>query len=437
VTVRDEENRATTFTYQAFGHPDDRQLVHVRDAAQQDWYYRYTARGDLRRVLGPDQVTRTWTYSSAPFYRLTSETHPESGTVTYTGYDDAGVLKQRTDANGTTFVYGHDNNDRLTQITATPAGGSPQVTTITYEPGSDNRATTTGGGVSTTLQWDAAGRLWTRTDVVDGKSFQTQYDYYPNDDLWQITYPNGRLVRYDFDSQQRVTRVYSDTGFTYADGFSHHPSGALAGYTAGNGLITTLDYHPTRYWLASIQVGPPALQYALGYQHFPAGNVQQITDVRPGMNQSFTFDEVDRLKTANGFYGSMAPVYDAHGNRQDGYAYHASNPFRLRSIGGAFDLQYDNNGNLISGFGGTYQYLPENLMRESTVGGVTTQYAYDIDDWRVKRAAAGGPAYYFLRGPTGQLLTEGGNTSRTATVRDYIYAGSRLIAVVVGSADPK
>lgn len=37
---------------------------------------------------------------------------------------------------------------------------------------------------------------------------------------------------------------------------------------------------------------------------------------------------------------------------------------------------------------------------------------------------------YYIRGANGQLLEEWENTSPLATVKDYIYAGSRLIAVV-------
>jgi hypothetical protein len=69
--------------------------------------------------------------------------------------------------------------------------------------------------------------------------------------------------------------------------------------------------------------------------------------------------------------------------------------------------------------------------------GVTTQYAYDADAWRVKKAITGGATTYAVRGPNGQLLTEWTNTSPTALARDHVYAGTRLLSVVSRHVPPK
>ena len=100
-------------------------------------------------------------------------------------------------------------------------------------------------------------------------------------------------------------------------------------------------------------------------------------------------------------------------------------------------LGYDNNGNLRTAPSITYDYTPTNLMQSATVGTGTTRYAYDADDWRVKKEVVGGATTYYVRGPNGQLLTEWINTSPTATVKDYIYAGSRLIAVAETTTQPR
>jgi YD repeat-containing protein len=82
-------------------------------------------------------------------------------------------------------------------------------------------------------------------------------------------------------------------------------------------------------------------------------------------------------------------------------------------------------------------YTANNLMQTFSGGGTTATYAYDGDDWRVKRVLNGGAPTYFLRDPNGQLLTEWANTSPSATVKDYIYAGSRLVAVQEATLPPK
>ncbi|HET9360845.1 MAG TPA: hypothetical protein VFO58_13935 [Vicinamibacterales bacterium] len=48
----------------------------------------------------------------------------------------------------------------------------------------------------------------------------------------------------------------------------------------------------------------------------------------------------------------------------------------------------------------------------------------------MKKAVDGGRTFYYVRGLNGQMLTEWDNTGGSATVKDYVYAGSRPIAVV-------
>lgn len=430
LTIRDENGRNTVLTRQAFGHPDDVRFTAIADAAGQTWTYGYTAAGQLESVAGPGGVTRTWTYDTNELLR--SETHPESGTVTYNTYDAAGLLTQKTDARGQVTSYTYDGNDRLKTITS---GGS--TTTITYEAGSDNLASTTVDGVTSTFAYDDAGRLRTRTDTVDGKPFAVVFDYDGNDNVTQITYPTGRKVAYAYGPESRLTRVFNpSTNADYASAFTYHASGALTGYTAGNGIPTTIAYDPTRYWITGITSG----EMSLGYGTYDGvGNVGTIADPHAG-NQTFTYDVLDRLASATGGYGSIVFAYDAHGNRQvpGTYVYEAGNPFRLQSVdGGASTMTYDGNGNLATGPNAAFSYTPANLLASSTVGPTQTSFAYDADAWRVKKAVAGGATVYYVRGPTGQLLMEWTNSSPVATVREYVYAGSRLLAVLTGDVPPK
>jgi hypothetical protein len=97
-------------------------------------------------------------------------------------------------------------------------------------------------------------------------------------------------------------------------------------------------------------------------------------------------------------------------------------------MGSLGPMEYDNNGNLISGPAGVaLTYSPNNLVL-SAAGSATSEYAYDADDWRVKRRV-NGATFYSVRGPGGMLLSEWKNELPKAIVKDYIYAGSRLIAV--------
>ena len=153
------------------------------------------------------------------------------------------------------------------------------------------------------------------------------------------------------------------------------------------------------------------------YAYDGVGNIVGLGDWRAGMTQYFWYDAVDRLVEAWGGYGTLGYTYDPHGNRQTAngmvFGYAPGNPFRLQSIGGSHNLTYDANGNLQGGFGGTYASTPDNLLASSTMGSTTTQFTYDVDAWRLKKAIDGGTISYYVRGPNGQLLMSGWTRART------------------------
>src|SRR4030095_8435477 len=191
VTVTDENGHQTVQTWQAFGHPDDARMTSLLDADQNRWSYGYHAMGELWTVVAPDGRTRTWLYNDQ--HLLSSETHPETGTTTY-GYDAAGRLFQKIDANNVSTTYTYDANNRVQTITT-----GPRVTAFGYESGSDNRQWTSSGRIGTPdsllgsidhlFAFDEAGRLSSRTTLVDGKVFTTQFEYDGNDALTGIAFP--------------------------------------------------------------------------------------------------------------------------------------------------------------------------------------------------------------------------------------------------------
>jgi YD repeat-containing protein len=424
VTVVDEQGRATLQKWGAFGDPDQSRLLSVRDAGGQTWDYAYHALGQLWTVTAPDLTTRRWLYNAQN--RLSRETHPESGVTDYVGYDAAGNLTRKRDANGTTFDYTYDSNHRLRTITA-----ASRVTTITYEPGSDHRISTSNGDVSSTFVYDAAGRLAQRRDEVSGYAFTTSYGYSGNDHVTSTTYPSGRTVGFDRDGAGRATRIFETAaGRDYALGITYHQSGALATYTAGNGVVTAITYTPDRYWTQSITAGPFQLTYG---PYDAVGNVLTVNDSRPGMGHALTYDPLDRLDTVTGPSYFIEYEYDAHGNRvtspSSTYVYDAATLRLIEQNGASFT--YDNNGNLRTTPSGTFTYTEDNLLASAvTTGGSTTTYAYDPDTWRVKRTTSAGTTYY-MRGLQGELLSEFKvPMSGGATARDYVYLGSRLVSAV-------
>jgi hypothetical protein len=143
---------------------------------------------------------------------------------------------------------------------------------------------------------------------------------------------------------------------------------------------------------------------------------------------------------AGGPWGTANYGYDGQGNRTSqtiggaftSYTYSGTTS-RLTSASGANPntFTYDANGNLKTTSTGTFNYSPENLVTSSTVSGVAASYGYDGDNLR-KSKASGGRTVHFFHAPGGQLLSEfeSSGTTVRAPLRDYIYAGSRIIASV-------
>jgi YD repeat-containing protein len=428
VTITDENGYATIQTRQAFGDPDDSRLAALNDALDNTWTYNYNTLGRLQGVTAPDGIVRTWLYDTANGKDLLiSETHPESGTTSYDSYDGAGNLKQKTDANGTVFKYTYDANNRLRIVEA-----GTRRTDITYEPGTDNRQMTSVGSVSSWFQYESTtGRLASRTDFIDGAAFTTGFTYDNNDVVRMISYPalgtsatNRRQIQYDVDSENRITNVF-ETSRPYASGIQYHPSGSMSRFVSGNGIENTVTYHLTRYWVQSIHAGSLDLTYS---DYDGVGNVRQILDSRPGMNETFDYDRLDRLAVANGPGWAATYGYDVHGNRQGGGQTYYPGTLRLWTQG-IEQFSYDNNGNLTAINDKTFTYTPNNLLESAAVTGGTTTYGYDTDDWRVRKTS-GGVTTYYLRGLHGELLTEWKNPGTSGETRDYVYVGTRLISAI-------
>ena len=436
VTITDENGHATVQRWRGFADPADARLLELRDAEGKEWQYTFDALGSLTKVKAPDNKERVWVYNGK--HQLVTETHPESGTVTFE-YDNAGNLKKKTDGERI-LEYRYDDNDRLIKI-LTPAGSDD--VTIGYDD-FDNRLTLSVANGASTVFGYTQGRLTGRTDTIDGKTFSTAYGFDDHDNLTSITYPNGHVIHYDFDTKgDRLTKVRGNVGAgeqVFAETIGYYPSGALKSFTYGNGQTESIsldDRQRPDLWNS----GP----LSINYDHDVAGNVTQITDGRgAGFTMGFGYDALDRLKTVTGLI-SRTYDYDDHGNRTaaTGYGY-TYDPTTLRMMSvtapieyGGGSLTYDDVGNMETDpSGAAYGYTPFNMMRTATLGSATTGYSYDGDNLRIRRTGATGNDY-FVRDPAGRLLSEFGvRCSELQWQRNYIYLGDRLLASVRGGSGP-
>jgi RHS repeat-associated protein len=418
VAITNERTITVTYGYQSFGDPDEKRLVSVADAAGTTTYA-YNAVESLTTITHPGPLTRSFSYNTKNF--LISETHPETGTLTY-GRDNVGNLTSQTDGKGaTSFAY-----DALDRRTSIDYPGTADDTTFAYD-NADNRTSVSNAAAAYTSTYDSENRLTQQVLTINGLTFTTSFGYDTQGNLTTLTYPTGRAITYTYDSANRVSGLNG-----YVSSVTYHPSRAMASLTFANAKTTTIGYD-NRYRVQATDT-PAVLQYTYGYDG--VSNVLSITDILDASRtRTMTYDNVDRLLTASGIWGSMSFAYDAVGNRTSKttasgtttYSY-ASN--RVTAATGAETDQYayDPNGNMTTIRGFTLAHDVANRLIEVNAGTVT--YTYDGDGRRVKKvnnAAVKTTLYHYDR--AGNILAE--TDGAGATQVEYLYINGQHVAKIV------
>lgn len=357
VTITDEDGRSTVFTYEAFGDPESRRLASVRDARGNTWSYDYDpVKNELTSVDAPLATgDRSFTYTSQHF--LATETHPESGTTSYT-YTPLGWLESRT-RGGETVRYLYDRAGRLTKLD--PPGSGDDVTFEYNAAGLRTEMASPHGTFR--YSYDDNQRVTHKRSIVGGNTYEIDYAYDARDRLTQITYPSGRRVQYEYDHADRVTAVEDPGGGgDFVTDVTYHSSGAI-GALDFEGSVTTQHGYDSRNRLTSLHSSSPSGGdlVDLSFDYDTVGNLSDWADHRdPTATRSFGYDALNRLTSADaaGLWGTRSYTYDALGNRTGltaggstiTYGYDANG--RLTSVTGgeaAGSYTYDTAGRLVSG----------------------------------------------------------------------------------------
>jgi YD repeat-containing protein len=215
---------------------------------------------------------RRFAYDNRGF--LTSETHPENGTISYS-YDASGhVLTKRPATAGTQFDlnYTYDDAERLKQIDSRSSLSSFHPSKVyTYDgnasgnlglgkPATAARHNYQTNGddyvvTETYLYADQAGRLTDRTTEVlkpDGsllQRFSQSQSYTILGQPASLTYPSCQgSVLCGSASQSAVTSAYTNGLLTSITGFgslTYHPSGMVKTVSHANGVTDTYDVDDT------------------------------------------------------------------------------------------------------------------------------------------------------------------------------------------------
>lgn len=442
VLITDEKGNTTLQTYYAFSDPDDKLLASVRDAKQTVASYDYNIAGQLTNVDFGSKNVAQFGYDDR-FY-LNSAYHPETGTISY-GKDDVGNMTSISDTLGTrTYVY-----DALNRVNYIHDRG----TTIT-DYGYDDDGNTTllsNDTVRSTLTYDPVNRLSTKTDILEEKTCSTVYRYNPLDNLRQITYPSGRVVSYVTNTNNQVVAI---PGFV--DNVQYETSGVRAGLISdiqlNNGTTQQYGYNARRM-ITTLQAevsssSTDIVDQTHGYED-ERGNLTSIIDRVAVSTRTFGYDELNRLTTFSGPWGSGVYGYYNNGNRAskrigsntDTY-YFNNTTNRLYNIsssnGETLDITHNANGDVRQIVRDTETALLgydlfHNLIGYTDSVNTDMTFGYDASGQRVlKRDNQNNTTVVYQSDQSGNTLSEfNGNDELLA---DYIYLDGKMIARVADIA---
>ncbi len=393
--------------------------------------------------------TRTFVYDPTT-QRLTSETHPESGTKTY-AYNTDGTLATRIDAKGQKTVYSYDSYERLTMKQYYPNGTTEdpcQRVTTAYDQGTNGqgrRYTDTWGGATCagnftfiyTYGYTPGGLVTTKilsaSRTAGNGTLAAAYTYDNESRVTSVAYPNPGTGQpsttpytYSFDAMGRPTGLTLNSA-TIVSSVQYNPADELLQWTYG-GTQETLQYNSL---LQLTQKGQIQYTYSANQNN---GRIVSKSNDGGGGTVAYTYDSLNRLISASGTTGrGQSFDYDGFGNLTDknvtaGYAtslHVVPDPTTNRLTTSSYS--YDANGNLtyMSGAPVTnYNYDVENRLVSETGGDI---YSYGPDNLRVYKKEPNGTERIFFFELTGELLAAYNPGSSFQSVLNNVYFGHRLI----------
>lgn len=443
-SITDEGGNVQTFAYDGAGN-----LVSHTNPLQGTTTIAYDEGGRMVAISDAKGNTTTYAYDGAG--RTTLATYPNNKTEQYT-YDQRGNMTKLKDKAGNETRYTYDGADRLTAIVY-PDGSRDEYT---YDA-MGRMLSVNGGGSTVTITYDALGRPLTEAVsspfATSASSPTTVYTYDDWNGTSTITYPDGRLVKTEYDLRKRPMTVSSTMStsnylFQTAATYTLRADNRTETLRYGNGVSTSYSYGENLRASAIIAgVNGSATVQNLHMSYDPLDNiVAQIDSVSLPRSEFYQYDALERLTQfivgmpdnsgsqamQNSISATENYTYDAVGNRTTANAItqssnntisYASNAVNGYTAVGNQALQYDGNGNLVSDGVHTYQYDYANRL-VSVDNGNTATYSYDPLGRRIRKVAGGVTTDYYYAGH--QMIAsstrETGSDATTQLTTDYVYS---------------
>ncbi|EEW7852839.1 RHS repeat protein [Escherichia coli] len=361
--------------------------------------YTYTASGELRAVYDRSGTqVRGFTYDAEHAGRMVAHHYAGRPESRYR-YDDTGRVTEQVNPEGLDyrFEYGQDRvtiTDSLNRrevLYTEGEGGLKRVVKKEHADGSITRS-----------EYDEAGRLKAQTDAAGRR---TEYRLHmASGKLTSVILPDGRTVRYGYNSQRQVTSV------TYPDGLrssrEYDEKGRLAAETSRSGETTRYSYDD------------PASELPTGIQD-ATGSTKQMAWSRYGQLLAFTDCSGYTTRYEYDRYGQQIAVH-----REEGISTYSSYNPRGQLVsqkdaqGREIRYEYSAAGDLTAtispdGKRSTIAYDKRGRPVSVTEGGLTRSMGYDAAGRITVLTNENGSQSTFRYDPVDRLTEQRGFDGRT------------------------
>ena len=422
--VLDPKGHARTSVKDVYGNV----IEIIEHTSQGDFrtYYEYDLRSNLVKVTDSQgNLTRIF-YDSLG--RKTSMIDPDTGTTQYT-YDAMGNILTQIDnkLQQTSFVY--DDINRLIRKDY----DSPVMEDVVYTydnldpPNSIGRLSEVDNGISrTSYEYDKEGRTVRVTRKIGSNTYITQTSYDILGRITSITYPDGEIVNYTYDTNSGLLESVS----SYITDITYNAQGQILTIQYGNSTQTDYTYGQDQRLQRILTQNQAGDLQDLNYNFDKAGNLYSLTDNLRSNIRSYYYDDLNRLTRAenipdpNSGYSTYSYQYDSIGNMtfKTGtgvmeYGQGGAGPHAVTTADG-YSYTYDANGNMVSGRGKNLTYDSENRLTEVDNLGQITTFEYGHSGNRVKKIAPESAVTYIGK------LYEVVEDADTTKIVKHIYTGS-------------
>ena len=255
------------------------------------------------------------------------------------------------------------------------------------------------------------------------------YEYDAVGNRTKMTMPDGKVIIYKYDSNNRLIELTSDAGTFY---FTYDSLGRRIRLSLPNGTYATYNYDSAgRLTNLTHKTSSGSVINSFAYTHDKVGN--RLSKLSPEQTIAYQYDGIYRLIEAL----SSAPGYSSNTTSKGKGITNATQQqkeyFTYDPVGNRLTSDHNrvytyNEGNqLISENGVSYAYDKNgNLIGKTDTSGLTT-YSYDYENRLIKVVMPNGTVSEFKYDPFGRRIEKKVTDSGITITKKYFYDSEDIL----------